>query len=91
MIPFYFSSLRNARRHWQGEEKLCFKLFIALITRHRQLNSAPYRANCPIDDPVMAPGALIDVAKYVGSLTFHVWEKMHTIVKYSKYSHTRSC
>lgn len=52
---------------------------------HKESNSAPCRANCPIEDPVMAPGALIDVAKYVGSLSFHVWEKMHKIVKYSEY------
>ncbi|XP_069020940.1 E3 ubiquitin-protein ligase TRIM35 [Embiotoca jacksoni] len=38
------------------------------------------RAKCPIEDPVMAPGALIDVAKYVGSLTFRVWEKMDKII-----------
>ncbi|KAM4523955.1 E3 ubiquitin-protein ligase TRIM35 [Fundulus diaphanus] len=41
------------------------------------------RANDPVEDPVMAPGALIDVASYVGSLTFQVWEKMQKMAKYT--------
>nr|XP_046235749.1 E3 ubiquitin-protein ligase TRIM35 [Scatophagus argus] len=40
-------------------------------------------AESPTEAPVMAPGALIDVANYLGSLTFHIWEKMHKIVKYT--------
>ncbi|XP_029317398.1 tripartite motif-containing protein 35 isoform X2 [Cottoperca gobio] len=41
------------------------------------------RANGTMEDPVMAPGALLDVAKYLGSLNFHVWQKMHDIIKYT--------
>lgn len=47
--------------------------------------SGSCRAQCPVAYEVMAPGALIDVGQYVGSLSFHVWEKMHKMVKYSEY------
>ncbi|KAM9845719.1 E3 ubiquitin-protein ligase TRIM35 [Aulostomus maculatus] len=36
-----------------------------------------------LEDPVMACGTLIDVAGHLGSLTFHVWEKMLRMVKYT--------
>lgn len=61
-----------------------FLSVITLYSHKKNPNCIFCRANVPVEEPVMAPEALIDVAKYVGSLTFQVWEKMHKIAKYSE-------
>ncbi|KAM3867426.1 zinc-binding protein A33-like [Diretmus argenteus] len=55
---------------------------VSFLTSYKATQTSA-RAQCSLSDPQLVSGALIDVAKHLGNLSFRVWEKMKEKVQFS--------
>ncbi|KAM9837085.1 zinc-binding protein A33-like [Aulostomus maculatus] len=66
-------TIRATEEQLRADDVAFMRGFKAAVQRVQQLP----------DDPDLVPGALLDVAKHLGNLTFTVWKKMADVVTYS--------
>ncbi|KAM3867428.1 zinc-binding protein A33-like [Diretmus argenteus] len=55
---------------------------VSFLTSYKATQTSA-RAQCSLSDQQLVSGALIDVAKHLGNLSFRVWEKMKEKVQFS--------
>ncbi|XP_067433120.1 nuclear factor 7, brain-like [Thunnus thynnus] len=58
------------------------KHYVSFLSSYKPTQTRA-RAQCSLSDPQLVSGALIDVAKHLGNLSFRVWEKMKEKVHFS--------
>ncbi|XP_061578474.1 E3 ubiquitin-protein ligase TRIM35-like [Cololabis saira] len=68
-------AIRAAETELRGED-------VSLLLNQRTLTRRVKQA-LVLQDPEPVSGALIDVAKHLGNLTFNIWNKMNDMVRYS--------
>uniref|UniRef100_A0A3Q3X828 B30.2/SPRY domain-containing protein n=1 Tax=Mola mola TaxID=94237 RepID=A0A3Q3X828_MOLML len=72
MIEEQISSLSDSIRAVEEELQ---KHSVPFLSSYKATQSRA-RVQCALSDPHLLPGALTDVAKHLGNLSFRVWEKM---------------